>query len=529
MAKPIIQIDSDDFEVGISSKQTNGKGFFKLVGIDITKEDGAMELAKKIVTSFPTGEEYFQGAVDNFESFVAKNNPYIDDTLPYAVARGNPNDPKLLKLNQGGFLKLNQGGLLKLNSSGSGPTVWINPSTSISWLKLAEDTATSDDGRCDIFSYNTKLYWISDGTRVNLSTDGVNWTFNHHTISTAITGKGAEFNGDFFIPHGNKLAKIDVSDIYTDDAFILPTELTITSVEPSGKYLAIGTAVLDNSGSPIKRSAKVYFWDGSSERAADIVDANTDGCWGLKDVDNILYLLGGKDGSLYFYNGSDFEIVRQIRKGSSDINIDDAMEVVDSDLLFGVAGDAKPVGVYSWGKLKRSGSRRTMSMPYDIEGGANPWNSRIYAIKTLRWDSSGFNGRYVYVSVSYLNEEGGDVINEVWIVQSDIADRTNEAYIITERYSAQKDFSSLFKGLQILNRSYNFPDITVYYRYDDRIDSQDDEAGWIKLGKASKRSRPRNKTLRGIQKRVQEMQFKIVIKGVGQIRTTPEITGINIY
>ncbi len=112
------------------------------------------------------------------------------------------------------------------------------------------------------------------------------------------------FNNRLYISDGNLLAELDWASspsdptlwVFTSDKFMLPEGEIIISMEVIGSLLALWT-----------ESGNYYEWDWVSANASTIVKSNIWGINALIQIENTLFALAWIDWVVYRFNGADFK------------------------------------------------------------------------------------------------------------------------------------------------------------------------------------------------------------------------------
>lgn len=144
------------------------------------------------------------------------------------------------------------------------------------------------------------------------------------TLDTAVIHpKGVIAKDDnLYLAYNNTIVRINAAGTVTDEVLVLPTNLTITSLENYGNYLAIAAS----QGSD--KNAYVFLWDLVSDDVSEAID------WGKGDLKVIGYIdgyligvsnkyasssLGQNKGSLLikYYDGSTSKIIKEIVAGGT--------------------------------------------------------------------------------------------------------------------------------------------------------------------------------------------------------------------
>lgn len=402
------------------------------------------------------------------------------------------------------------GGTLRLMGLGSAGRMFVR-SAAGTWTRRNTDAnAGQGQGMC---RFGTRVFWGSDTNigQVNGNPEaGGSYTNSYLTVTlgaafasgtTQVYRPMKEFLGNLFVGDGRYLFKLE-SDYTTfdNDAFILPINHTVSSLEVWNDRLAIGTYygtgnINDAFG------ARVFLWDGVSPRADVIEDADTEGVAALINLNEQLYMAGGRSGSFYLFNGTEWALVRAIPGANAANLIRPSMVARKDDNIF-IGYDSR--GIFRWG-------RPDTTIPYSLttayRPSANQTNFNIGAITNFQnqiyfsWqdtDAATF-GVDAVSTTSYRT--GGVLESQIY----EIEDKGN---------------TRLIQAIEVIPRTFTTNHtITVDYKLDNA-------AAYTNLGTLS--STNINQPLYGIFSRGKTIQFRLTLL-TALATSTPTISKILVY
>ena len=171
------------------------------------------------------------------------------------------------------------------------------------------------------------LFTLSDIRLYNVSSGSPSW-YTDGSAWQSIAYTGADFrtalvssNGNLYFANGRYVASLSKTGTFNpatgttynlnQQALDLPPGYKIKTIVEFGRYLAIGA--YKGNGGGLQRVADVFFWDTFSSSFEDnIFRLNEFGVHQMVVENNELYIVAGREGSVYISNGTSVEKLRSL-------------------------------------------------------------------------------------------------------------------------------------------------------------------------------------------------------------------------
>lgn len=466
MPKPIVTLSGSAFNNGMSiDDRHSGNSFSSVVGMDIYSKPGTTQLSRRLTQTTDT---------------------VVDDQVLHIVSSDTTGVDKLYAYAENGDLYSLSSGTWSLgravsNSDGEGLFAFAD---NLYYFR------TTDIGRLNNVTYND-TYWSGLA--------GVS------SIQGADRHPAVLYARNMLFGHANKVGKLESDETTADDeALILPDGYEIYSMTVWNDFVVIGT----KNSSGIK-GERVILWDGVSTTISQELVVPDPGVSALFDYNNSLKaFIGGK---VFRYTGSEFEVEKDIGIKGSDtesyetIMVDNgAVDIFNEKLLMGVqersGAENFVYGVYALGRHSLE-TNTSLSIPFLTSQGNT--STEITALTTFD-ESAGRELLYVAWKDTTGTDFGIDKLDVANVVETG-------SYLLTNVINLPEDFGRAIKGMKVdwfddtgdPNDSY----ITVKYRIDEDIESQDDTTNFTTLGTIT--SDNRSDILYGIFKLAKKIQLKL--------------------
>ena len=279
---PLQSFTVSDFHTGIVSDETiQSDGNSVMVDVDLTGKDGYVG-ANRTLTAMTEA--------------AAPNN--IDTTITCMEGFG-------VNTGIGIFYAIGSTKIFKYDAIAGGG--WTKKNTN----------AKACQGYESLKTFGGYLYYTSDGF-LGRTADGEAFVDDYKTLKIATQYDFRPmivFAGQLCIGDGNYLGVLDAAGTFNDDALILDSNLTITSLAIMAGRLYIGT--MDKNYLGQSAGSKMFVWDGAAATPDDAFDLQIGGVSAMIEFKNRLIVWGGSQGKMYEFNGATLDPL------SSSINIGD--------------------------------------------------------------------------------------------------------------------------------------------------------------------------------------------------------------
>ena len=219
-------------------------------------------------------------------------------------------------------------------------------------------TATPSAGSAGILSaveYEGYIYYAMQN-KLGRWQIGTAWSSRNDNFATFTNGNASYHpmqivNDTLYIGDGNLVAQVDDTHTFVANALDLQKKYIISALGKFSTDLLIGTVVSD-----VVNKAEVFRWNTWSVSFSSSDPINENGILSFIEGENFVFVMAGLSGNLYYYNGQELVLFKQIPGNYSPTNTvkmySDAWANFKGIPIFGISnkqGNPAPQGIYSLG------------------------------------------------------------------------------------------------------------------------------------------------------------------------------------
>jgi hypothetical protein len=323
--------------------------------------------------------------------------------------------------------------------------VWKRSSTGLMSLVHTNSEGQIIDGE----EFDGYIYYASSGKLGRKPFPGASdWSDVDDTWATFDNGDGEYHpmrrkNQVLFIGDGYQVAQVETT--FTSDALVLEEQHRIASLGEVAHEVLIGTYVNDNVN-----ESQIFRWNSWSEEWTTTDPIYEVGVNAFIPMDNVVFVQGGRKGSLYFYNGRQLEQVARVPgdwsgEGRAYVR-HNAVANLNGLPLFGMSNDnGNPIsqGVYSYGGYARN-YPNILNFEYELSCGNE--DVTIGAMKVVK-------------DVLLVGWQSG---SDYGLDKLDLANKESGAYITTRVITRDR---SLREHYRLKIPYYSYPEDTEIKAY----------------------------------------------------------------
>ena len=496
----------NDFDLGITHN-IKYKGFQDFEWFDIDSEPWVLKANNKFENIINT----LNDDISDFVSFFGKYFCITDDSI-YIIDRWVYKVHDIS--NYWVDLKVYKG---EMYWSWDNDGIWKTTLTELDWAIWTWDTTITVDDTTnfpsswdlvidtEVITYTGKTAttftgctrWANGSTasthRNNSDVLGFIDEFQTFDVQYLWSWKGKQlkvFNNRLYATDGYSVSERDWL-VWTNNAFVLPENDIITSIEELETQLCFWTSTLSGTWIGVWWG-NLYFWDWVSANATNIIRTHLQWITALKEFQNTLYVFPWTEWEIYRFNGADLIKVIQIPSWSADSNTyikQNAVKVWGNWLLFGTRSKwlYQLNNVVQWENLR-------LHKYWVTSTGDNENINCIYVINT--------DGLFIWFDESIDQTSSNHYQKTETTIVTEVIDLTNNKNQPTKVNGISVDWYEAFN---------NRWEIDIYYKtdYDVKYNSSNWQSLWTIYPDDDRRRS--SYMLRWINRRAKYVMFKFNI------------------